>query len=174
MNQNTPTDRNTPTDGSGRPGRAYLIHASEKQSFALAKTAFRIGRDPGSHLQVLDTEVSRDHAVVRSREGGHLLDPVGKGLTKLNGVPISGPIKLDEGDLIAIGEITLVYTRRSPSGAIVTEAGWADDIRVAEASTETERKYMPLPVRTKGSLTGLYIIVGVALVVLALTFVVMR
>lgn len=157
---------NTPPESSGRPDRAYLIHATDKQSYAIAKTAFNIGRDAGSHLQVLDTEVSRDHAVVRFKEGGHLLDPVGKGLTKVNGVAISAPVRLGEGDLIAIGEITLVYTRRSPSGAIVTEAGWAEDIRVAEASTETERKFQALPNRTKGSRAGLYVIGGAVLILL--------
>jgi len=164
----------TPTESSGRPDRAYLIHASDRQSYALARATFCIGRDPASHLQVLDAEVSRNHAEVRHNEGGHVLDPVGKGLTKVNGVPISAPVRLAEGDLVAIGEITLVYTRRSPSGAIVTEAGWADDIRVAEASTETERKYHPLPLRLKGSRTGLYVVVVVVLALLAWTFVFMR
>lgn len=165
---------NTPTGSSGRPDRAYLIHASDKQSYALARTTFLIGRDPASHLQVLDAEVSRNHAEVRFKEGGHMLDPVGKGLTKVNGVAIGEPVRLGEGDLIAIGEITLVYTRRSPSGAIVTEAGWADDIRVAEASTETLRKYQPLLFRTKGSRIGLYVVAGAVIVVLVWTFVFMR
>lgn len=165
---------NTPPESSGRPDRAYLIHASDKQSYAIAKTAFHIGRDPASHLQVLDAEVSRDQAEVRFKDGGHVLVPVGKGLTKVNGVAIGDPVKLDEGDLIAIGEITLVYTRRSPSGAIVTEAGWADDIRVAEASTETERKFQALPNRTKGSRAGLYVIVGTVLILLVWALVFMR
>lgn len=166
---------NTPPGGQSRPERAYLIHASEKQTFALAKMTFRVGRDPASHLQVLDTEVSRDHAEVRFRDGGHVLTPVGKGVTKMNGVPITEQVKLNEGDLIAIGEITLVYTRRSPSGPIVTEAGWADDIRVAEASTETEQKYTPSSAFSpKGSRMGLYLVAVVVVVLLAWSFLFMR
>lgn len=165
--------RNTPPDGSGRPDRAYLIHASEKQSYALAKTTFEIGRDAASHLQVLDTEISRNHAAVRFHEGGHILDPVGKGLTKVNGVAIKEPVRLSEGDLISIGEVALVYTRRSPSGALVTEAGWADDIRMAEASTETERKYQPLSHKAKGSHAALYVI-GVTILILLVILVFMR
>jgi predicted component of type VI protein secretion system len=165
--------RNTPRDGSGRADRAYLIHATEKQSYALAKTTFEIGRDAASHLQVLDSEVSRNHATVRFHDGGHILDPVGKGLTKVNGVAIKEPVRLAEGDLISIGEVALVYTRRSPSGAIVTEAGWADDIRMAEASTETERKYQAFGGKSKGSRAALYVI-GVTILILIVILVFMR
>lgn len=165
--------RNSPRDGSGRPDRAYLIHASEKQSYALAKTTFEIGRDAASHLQVLDAEVSRNHAAVKFQDGGHILDPIGKGLTRVNGVAIREPVRLNEGDLISIGEVSLVYTRRSPSGAIVTEAGWADDIRMAEASTQTERKYEPFTGKSQGSRAALYVI-GVTIVLLLLTLVFMR
>jgi pSer/pThr/pTyr-binding forkhead associated (FHA) protein len=166
--------RNTPPDSSGRPDRAYLIHASDKQSYSIAKTVFRIGRDASSHLQVLDSEISREQAEVKFQDGGHVIDPVGKGLTKVNGIPITSPVRLNEGDLIGIGEVTLVYTRRSPSGAIVTEAGWADDIRVAEASTETERKFHALPSRTMGSRAGLYVITGTVLILLVWALVFMR
>jgi pSer/pThr/pTyr-binding forkhead associated (FHA) protein len=167
--------RNTPPEMIGRPERAYLIHASEKQTYALLKTTFTIGRDPSSHLQVLDTEVSREQAEIRYLEGGHVLVPVGKGLTKVNGAAVTETIRLNEGDLISIGEISLVYTRRSPSGAIVTEAGWADDIRVAEASTETERKYQPGQFKTKtGSRAALFVIIPTVLILLVWIFVIMR
>ena len=166
--------RNTPPEMIGRPERAYLIHATEKQSYALLKTTFTIGRDPSSHLQVLDTEISRNQAEIRYREGGHLLAPVGKGLIKINHVPITEATTLKEGDLISIGEISLVYTRRSPSGAIVTEAGWADDIRVAEASTETERRYQPQQFKTAGSRAALFVIIPTVLILLVWIFVFMR
>lgn len=166
--------RNTPPEMIGRPERAYLIHASEKQSYALLKTTFTIGRDPSSHLQVLDTEISRNQAEIRYLEGGHVLTPMGKGLIRLNGVSIVDAMRLNEGDMISIGEISLVYTRRSPSGAIVTEAGWAEDIRVAEASTETERRYQPNQYKPMSSRAALFVIVPTVLVLLIWIFVIMR
>ena len=168
-------NRNTPTEMIGRPERAYLIHASDKQSYALLKETFTIGRDPSSHLQVLDTEISRNQAEIRHIEGGHVLAPLGKGLIKVNGVAITDTMRLSEGDLISIGEISLVYTRRSPSGAIVTEAGWASDIRVAEASTETERRYQPKSqFRTSGSRAALFVIIPTVIILLVWIFVFMK
>lgn len=127
--------------GPIRGDRAYLVHAAEKQSYAIIHAAFRIGRDPASHLQVLDTAISRDHAEVRFEDGKHVLHNIGSGETLVNGNPIPGSAVLEEGDEIRIGELTLLYTRRSPSGPIVTEAGWAEDIRVSEAPTQHARKY---------------------------------
>ena len=166
--------RNTPPEMIGRPERAYLIHASAKQSYALLKTTFTIGRDASSHLQVLDTEISRQQAEIRFRDGGHVLVPLGKGLIRVNGVTVLEPHRLAEGDLISVGEISLVYTRRSPSGAIVTEAGWADDVRVAEASTEPERRYEPLDHKPRESRAAMFVLLPTILILLVWIFVFMR
>ena len=127
--------------GPIRGDRAYLVHARENQTYAIAHTPFRIGRDPSSHLQLLDAEISRNHAEVRYDVDRHAVHALGSGATLLNGVAVSGSAPLAEGDVIEIGDLRLTYTKRSPSGAIVTEAGWAEDIRVSEAPTEHARRY---------------------------------
>jgi len=133
--------RNDDPHGPIRGDRAYLVHSAEKQTFAIAHAPFRIGRDPSNHLQVLDAEVSRDHAEVRFEEGRHVVHTLGSGATLVNGVSVAGSAPLAEGDEIAVGEMRLRYTRHSATGAIVTEAGWADDIRVSQAPTDHTRKY---------------------------------
>ena len=127
--------------GPIRGDRAYLVHGAENQTYAIAHAAFRIGRDPSSHLQLLDTEISRNHAEVRFDNDRHVVYSLGSGVTTVNGAPVAGSAPLSEGDVVGIGQLKLTYTKRSPSGPIVTEAGWADDIRVAEAPTEHARKY---------------------------------
>ncbi len=133
--------RNDDPHGPIRGDRAYLVHSAEKQTFAIAHAPFRIGRDPSNHLQVLDTEVSREHAEVRFESGRHVVHALGSAATLVNGAAVAGSAPLAEGDEIAIGELRLRYTRRSATGALVTEAGWADDIRVSQEPTEHTRKY---------------------------------
>lgn len=162
--------------GPIRGDRAYLVHAAEKQTYAIAHAPFKIGRDPSSHLQVLDTEVSRNQAEVRFENGGHVLHALGSGATKLNGEVVAGTSPLSEGDQISIGEVTLKYTKRSPSGAIVTEAGWADDIRVSEAPTQHARKYEPGSTSRDRPRSAMIIVVSatILLIVWALASLLMR
>ena len=162
--------------GPIRGDRAYLVHAAEKQTYAIVHAPFRIGRDPSSHLQVLDTEVSRNHAEVRFEGDKHVVHSLGSGATLLNGQAINGSAPLNEGDEIAIGELRLTYTRRSPSGPIVTEAGWAEDIRVSEAPTEHARKYEPASTPRDRPRSAMIIVVSatILLVVWALASLLMR
>jgi pSer/pThr/pTyr-binding forkhead associated (FHA) protein len=168
----------TPDNPHGpiRGDRAYLVHAAENQTYAIVHSTFRIGRDPKSHLQVLDTTVSRDHAEVRFEDGKHMLYNLGSSETLVNGTPISEFQTLKEGDEIRIGDLTLLYTSRSPSGAIVTEAGWAEDIKVSEAPTEHARKYEPGSTPRDRPRTAMIIVVSatILLIVWALASLLMR
>lgn len=162
--------------GPIRGDRAYLVHAADKQTYAIAHAPFKIGRDTTNHLQVLDTEVSRNQAEVRCENGSHVLHMLGSGAATLNGAAVTGTTTLSEGDEIGIGEITLRYTKRSPSGAIVTEAGWAEDIRVSEAPTQHARKYEPGSTSRDNPRSAMIIVVSatVLLIVWALASLLMR
>lgn len=126
--------------GPIRGDRAYLVQPAENQTYAIAHAPFRIGRDASNHLQVRDSEVSDNHAEVRFDSQGHMVHALGSSTTTVNGSAVVGSVLLSEGDVIGIGQLRLRYTKRSPTGAIVTEAGRGEDISVSEAPTEQARR----------------------------------
>ena len=72
--------------------------------FVLAQGSNIIGRDAAAQLAIPDTAVSRQHARIQvdARDNATIEDLQSSNGTRLNGVPISGPRSLREGDLIGI------------------------------------------------------------------------
>mgnify|MGYP001055925689 CR=1 FL=1 len=72
-----------------------------------------IGRDPNSGLVIPDRRVSRQHAqIVRRKEGFVLLDNDSKNGTFVNGERIAAPARLEDGDVILIGDVELIFSNR--------------------------------------------------------------
>lgn len=68
------------------------------------RTVTRIGRAATNAVQIDDTFVSSDHAVLALRDGRWWLEDQGsKNGTLLNGLPISQPTIVMDGDIIEIG-----------------------------------------------------------------------
>ncbi len=79
--------------------------------FQLSDLVYRIGRDAGSDIQLLDTEASRNHAEIHvdQQTGCELVDLGSSNGTKINGEKIARH-KLASGDRIEIGGTLLIYT----------------------------------------------------------------
>lgn len=75
-----------------------------------------LGRHPDQHIQILDRVVSKEHAVIkRDLQGIYwIVDGGSRNGTSLNGITITGPHQLNDGDAIKIGS-TLLHFRTTPS-----------------------------------------------------------
>lgn len=87
--------------------------------FPLEAGQLTIGRDPGNAIVIADAEVSRKHARLTLQKDGYLLEDLGStNGTFVNGQRLSGPYKLQNGDLIALGEqVVLAYESTVPDPA---------------------------------------------------------
>lgn len=88
--------------------------------FELDGTEVSIGRGVRNQIRVLDTEISRQHAVITWADGAfNLTDRNSSNGTFLNGLPISSH-RLATGDQIQIGRTTLLFTEeRAPQPVAV-------------------------------------------------------
>jgi predicted component of type VI protein secretion system len=116
-------------------GQLYLVNEKERRAYPLVRKKVGIGRDAASHVLLRDPSVSRFHADIRSEAGQHVLYSMGSAGTKINGVTLSNPQMLQDGDKIEVGDTHLLFTRTLPSG--MTVADMAED---AEEDKLTQRK----------------------------------
>ncbi|MGW0363028.1 FHA domain-containing protein [Streptomyces sp. NPDC002990] len=74
-----------------------------------ARTAVRIGRAPDNDLVIADLVVSRRHAELRVLPDGQheIVDLGSHNGTYLNGAPVTGAVRVQEGDIIGIGRSAL-------------------------------------------------------------------
>ena len=93
-------------------GRLQVISGGEAQLqvgdvFDL-ETYATLGRAPDNHIVLPDTYVSSYHARLDRRDGEWwLTDLDSRNGTLLNGVPITKPVPLADGDVIGIGRVEL-------------------------------------------------------------------
>lgn len=81
-------------EGSGLEGSEFLLGAETK-----------IGRDPKSEIVLSEKVVSNNHAKIYFDHGQYWLEDLGStNGTLLNGLPLSGPAVLTNGDQIKIGD----------------------------------------------------------------------
>jgi pSer/pThr/pTyr-binding forkhead associated (FHA) protein len=80
------------------------------KQFVLANRPLSIGRDPTRDIQIIDSKVSRKHAMVRADGDNHVLTPAKalNGVT-INDVDISEEAVLSDGDRILLGDTELMY-----------------------------------------------------------------
>ena len=109
---------------------SYLVHEVERRAYPLSDGPFSIGRDATSGIVIREPAVSRSHAEVRGDADGFVLSASGATGTRLNGTPVTAPVKLTDGDRIEIGSAEITYREgRLPLGVSVvdTAAGPAHD-----------------------------------------------
>jgi pSer/pThr/pTyr-binding forkhead associated (FHA) protein len=68
-----------------------------------------IGRDPSCEICMPDEKVSRVHALIHSRDGGHEIENRGANGTKVNGHWLESVQSLAPGDAIFISRYILIY-----------------------------------------------------------------
>jgi pSer/pThr/pTyr-binding forkhead associated (FHA) protein len=101
---------------------AFLVDDRAGEAYQIGRVPLGIGRDPVSHVIVLDPAVSRFHAEVRSTTTGFTLVSMGATGTLLNGAALTSPHLLTEGDAIGIGDTTFRFTRQRPDPDVVIVA----------------------------------------------------
>ena len=81
------------------------------QTFILDQDLLTLGRDPGNDIVISDPQVSRQHArVTRQGETMVIEDTGSTNGTFVNGVRLTGPHTLANGDVIGLGDAaTLAY-----------------------------------------------------------------
>ncbi len=88
---------------------------------SLIKQAMIIGRDARHDITINDPEVSRQHARLLLQAEGYLLEDLGStNGTFLNGVRLSQPILLSDGDEVGLGETVVLVYQAFVSEAIET------------------------------------------------------
>jgi DNA-binding NtrC family response regulator len=105
------------TEAADGPFRAFLLvhEGGSSRVFALPPAGeLVVGRSPAAGLQIEDASVSRLHARFRFEGGGAgIADLESHNGTRVNGERVAGERQLKHGDVIALGNVTLVYRREA-------------------------------------------------------------
>ena len=103
-------------------------------SFYLERTEVTLGRDLSNDIPVPDQEISRRHARFLTRTDGVYIEDLGStNGTFLNGVRISSPQRLNNGDLITLAEATVMSFE------------WPDQAKTPTYSAYPAAEAMPAP-----------------------------
>jgi len=94
---------------------AYLVTQEEHSTrYPILNTTWRIGRSKDNELSLDDNSVSRLHAEIHRYNNGNFFI---KDMQSLNGIYVNeeqvSTKKLEEGDMIEIGDIYLRFTQHS-------------------------------------------------------------
>jgi len=110
------------------------------QTFTLDRDVITIGRDPGNNIVISDPQVSRHHArIIRMGELMTIEDVGSTNGTFVNGVRLTGPHTLSNGDVISLGDVvTLSYYGMSPAAT--------DTIAGQPAVSPARPGYRPQPI----------------------------
>ncbi len=129
--------------------QSYLVYEFERHAYPLTGDTFSIGRDAGSRIVIREPSVSRTHAEVRPEGDHYVLHANGPTGTRLNGVHVTGPEQLTDGDKIEIGSAELTFRRgRLPLGVSVVDLSSAaghDPDAMTKRSTITNPILAPSP-----------------------------
>ncbi len=81
------------------------------QTFTLDRDVLTAGRDPGNDISINHPQISRQHARLTRRGGMMVLEDLGStNGTFVNGVRLSGPHTLTNGDVVGLGDaVTLTF-----------------------------------------------------------------
>jgi hypothetical protein len=92
------------------------------QTFPLAGEKTYIGRDQGNDIAIDDPEVSRRHAGITRGPSGYSIEDLGStNGTFVNGIRITSPQALRDGDIIGLGQVVLAFEEAAEvSGDTVT------------------------------------------------------
>src|SRR3954454_15711849 len=87
----------------------------------LIRDEIPIGRKEGSPTRLTERNVSRRHARLLRKEGRYVLEDLTSYIgTKVNGAKITGPVPLNDGDQVGIGDYRLAIKVERP----VTSLGY--------------------------------------------------
>ena len=83
---------------------------SAGQRFAVSKDSITIGRLPDNDIAIQDQQVSRNHATITWENNQFVIRDLGSANgTTVNGVRLTGPCPLRDGDVIGLGDVILTF-----------------------------------------------------------------
>lgn len=150
----------------------YLVYHFERRAYPLLRPLFTVGRDADSDLVLREPTVSRTHARLVLEGDDVILESFGPTGTRVNGVDILRPRKLESGDQILIGTAKLTFTSASvPTGFTV-----ANSTIHPQSDPDTKRTTIRTPLLRSGEKTGgrafplsrTWLLIGVMILALAL------
>lgn len=87
-----------------------LVGKHKGMKIKLPPTQFLIGRDPRCHLRPASTDVSRHHCAIACRGSiVQLCDLKSENGTYLNEKPISGTVRVQDGDVLKVGSLSFEF-----------------------------------------------------------------
>ncbi len=102
--------------------QCFLVYEFERRAYPLTTDSFAIGRDAGSRIVIREPSVSRAHAEVKPENDHYVLHANGPTGTRLNGVTVTAPQQLTDGDKIEVGSAELTFRKgRLPLGVSVVD-----------------------------------------------------
>jgi phosphoserine phosphatase RsbU/P len=128
-----------------------------RERVPLLKERITIGRSRDSDIFLPDQWLSRQHAEIRRRDGGFFLaDLASKNGTLLNGSPARKASRLQDGDVITLGEHVLTFNdeeareEEAPAGTRVFSARVLSELQLPESvdTAELARQHRILGVLT--------------------------
>ena len=145
-----------PPPAAGIGGKLLLSGgAGAGQVFALGKAILTIGRDSDCDVAIPDTSISRQHAqIIRQEMGWYIQDLGSRNGTAINGQRLSAPQRLEDGDVLTVGNIPLRYLADSPleeaaaPEAPITETPPASGEEPAAGEMTTATPTQALPPKT--------------------------
>jgi Ca-activated chloride channel family protein len=98
------------TDVGGALPPAHLVFLTDGRRVKIERPRWVIGRTPTADLQIQTTGVSRRHTEIVAMNGRYYVVDLGSSnCTFVNGEPIARPRKLENGDVIRIGDVEIRY-----------------------------------------------------------------
>jgi pSer/pThr/pTyr-binding forkhead associated (FHA) protein len=106
----------------------------------LSQAETQIGKGPRNDIVISDPAVSTTHAIIKSENGSYTISDLGsRNGTFVNGERLSGPRKLQHGDVVGLGlsKLTFRLSQQGDTGAILTaDIGPAAALKEPVAVTE--------------------------------------
>jgi hypothetical protein len=108
------------------------------QRWALTKSRLVIGREPDCDIVIPDRQVSRAHAALVRLEDGYALEDLGsKNGTHVNGKPVEGAVRLQDGDLVQVALVAkLAFVGSEATMPLRADSPLAQMLAGAEAASQ--------------------------------------
>ncbi len=111
--------RPSPATQPAQEPPASLVDVRWALAYPLTRVCTGIGRDAANPILIRDLAASRSHCEIQRAGDVYVLHPVGSAETKVNGMVVTAPRPLAEGDVIEIAYTRLRFTRKPPAGDVM-------------------------------------------------------
>ncbi|RMG45291.1 MAG: FHA domain-containing protein [Acidobacteria bacterium] len=121
----------------------------ERRTIELRGERIRVGRSRSNEICLLDAYVSRAHAeLARTAEGWTIRDVGSRGGTYLNGVRVTAPTPVHEGDIVQLGNSALAFGEAAADGSVtLSETAGAATVHTYRSADTSPRAFPRVVVR---------------------------